>query len=379
MKKKTILRIAMTSFVILSMGLMVSCGYKDADAAQTADETDTGVVDFNVDNPVTADTVAGSNTDLFNIDSTADKTSVDDASIDKALSDDDSLTTSNQASTGASEEEADAQTASPFDAEADVEVRGNEQPDSGLSDGIDKIKETDEAPLTVKVENPGWSYYFDGENLQAAPPPFSLELALEERNEIIDEEQWFQKHLLSRPRFPYDDEDYLYITSGDNGYYTYLLEVMDRSTNKTVTLDFSDFRYADEYVEKDYDFICQRILYAQAKDGILYVATGHNTYAASSPQTAYITAIDLTDYHVIWKTEPLTCNAYSFALIDDYIVCGYGFTAEDDALKIVDMGTGQVVEEIPIKSMAYYIIRVEDKLYVRTYNTNYEFGIVAKK
>lgn len=229
----------------------------------------------------------------------------------------------------------------------------------------------------IKVQNPSWEYYFDGTEVQTADTTVELELISEEQNAITDEEKWLADNNLDIQRFPYEDENYLYEASGDNAYYAYLLKLSDRRTNETITFDFTDYMYADEYVQEDYDFIRQRIIYAQVKDGILYVATGHNTYAYSCPHNAYITAIDMTDYHVIWKTEPLTCNAASFVIIDNDIICGYGFTDEDDYLKIVDMKTGAVTKEIPIRTKAEHIIKKDDKLYVRTYNMNYVFGLLA--
>ena len=66
-------------------------------------------------------------------------------------------------------------------------------------------------------------------------------------------------------------------------------------------------------------------------------------------------------------------NADNFAIIDDFIICGYGFTAEDDYLYILDKYTGKVLDRILLKTGPDYIYEIGDKLYVRTYNTNYVF------
>lgn len=42
----------------------------------------------------------------------------------------------------------------------------------------------------------------------------------------------------------------------------------------------------------------------------------------SLPNTGYITAVSLEDYHVLWKTEPLACNSLNFEITGDVILCG---------------------------------------------------------
>lgn len=236
-----------------------------------------------------------------------------------------------------------------------------------------------DAEEPVLVTNPGWEYYFDGDAEKTGLQAITLHMASEKANQITDEEAWFAGNGLTKPGFPYEDDTYRYETDGENGFDVYLLKLYDKKTGKlAASLDFSNYRYADDFAEADADFVEQRICYAEARDGVLYVATAHNTYSASSSHTAYVTAIDLADFHVLWKSEPLMSNASSFAIIDDAIVCGYGFTAEEDFLNIIDIRTGKLWEQIPIKSKADYIIRKDDVLYVRTYNTDYTFYIVAE-
>ena len=68
-------------------------------------------------------------------------------------------------------------------------------------------------------------------------------------------------------------------------------------------------------------------------------------------------------------------NGKTFEIIDDTIVCGYGFTAEPDYLNLVSRLDGSLLQQIPVKSMVDYIYRKDDTLYVRTYDTNYTFQI----
>ena len=105
------------------------------------------------------------------------------------------------------------------------------------------------------------------------------------------------------------------------------------------------------------------------------LSVSHLTYAESAPSNAYIMAISLDDYSVIWKSEPLVCNSYNFEIVDDIIFTGYGFTAEPDYLFQIDRLTGRVLEKYKINSRADYIIYKDDKLYVRTYDTDYIFEV----
>lgn len=110
----------------------------------------------------------------------------------------------------------------------------------------------------------------------------------------------------------------------------------------------------------------------------MYVAIAHDTYAASSPHTGYVAAVDLKDCHLIWKSEPLMSNAYSFATTEDEIICGYGFTDEEDFLNVLDKRTGELLTQVSLDTKPDYIIRRENILYVQTYDENDTFEIVEK-
>ena len=137
-----------------------------------------------------------------------------------------------------------------------------------------------------------------------------------------------------------------------------------------MSLDFSAF-CSEEYEYGEY----QWVRWARVDGQMLYVSLSHNTYSENAPNHAYITAIDLTDMSILWKTEPLVSNARNFEIIGNEIVCGYGFTAEDDFLYQIDRDTGRILEQIPVNSQADYIIQKDDQLFVRTYDTNYVFQI----
>ncbi len=249
--------------------------------------------------------------------------------------------------------------------------------DSTTNETADNMSDSVE-PEYIIVENPSEDYYcIDSVVSSADDFVVSLDMLTEEANDITDTEKWFADNGLENIGFgDIEDEKYRYELEGDENYSRYILRIYDKTSGEHLkTLDFSEYCYASEYKESDYDFIEQRIWWVQSVDDILYVATGHNTYTESSPKNGYITAIDLKDASVIWKSAPCVSNARNFAIIDDTIVCGYGFTSEPDNLNLLNLSDGKLVKQIPLKTMADYIICKGDTLYVRTYNTNYTFKI----
>lgn len=226
------------------------------------------------------------------------------------------------------------------------------------------------------LDNPSWEYYLAGDGVDT-----SLKVpVLEERSKSVaiigEEDKWFSKNELEQFSFPYTDENFTYNASGDFSYEPYILDIHEASTGALLyTYDFSNYRYADEYVKEDYDYICERICWAKARDQVLYVAIAHNTYAASAPHTGYLVAIDMTTNEVIWKTAPITSNSWSCALVDGGIICGYGFTDEKDYLNVVDIKNGTITQQIPLKTMAEYICEKDNQIYVITYNMEYVFDI----
>ncbi len=150
-----------------------------------------------------------------------------------------------------------------------------------------------------------------------------------------------------------------------------------RHTPKLCAYDFSNYRYSPKYIKADYDYIEQKIDWAAIKDNILYVSNAHSTYAKSSKNmNAYITAINLDDMSILWRTKALVCNSSNFVITDGIIICGYGFTDESDFLYQIDMNTGNVVSKTFLKTAASYIMKKGNSLYVRTYNTDYKFSII---
>ena len=250
----------------------------------------------------------------------------------------------------------------------------------------------------IHLENPGIGYYLAEEPETAQEHTLRLEQIYEKANAITDEEGWFAANQLEIPfyvmpgsfaegeqlpeqipdsfkGFPltqaWFDDSVIYCVYGEVYYEGYLLNLYEKATCEPVmSLDFSAF-CSEEYEYGEY----QWVRWARVDGQTLYVSLSHNTYSENAPNHAYIVAVDLTDMNILWKTEPLVSNARNFEIIGNEIVCGYGFTAEDDFLYRIDRDTGRILEQIPVNSQADYIIRKEDQLFVRTYDTNYVFQI----
>ena len=92
-------------------------------------------------------------------------------------------------------------------------------------------------------------------------------------------------------------------------------------------------------------------------------------------QNAYLSAIDLKSGLLLWRSPPLVCNSHNFIIQDDHIWCGYGFTAEPDFITLLDRQSGDLVSKTRLKTGPDYLLLRDNRLYVRTYDTDYVFDI----
>ncbi len=252
-----------------------------------------------------------------------------------------------------------------------------------------------------------WDYYLADSELKPGEASISLKQISATANDITDQYEWFDNNGLDMwsnvlfaywydREMPYDlqpfntesyllmaeleDDHYiygLYGDSGDYGYRTHLISLYDKEDHSYIkTLNLCDFMYPPEYAAEDQDFVKEYIHYVHSEDGVLFVSMGHNTYASSASQNAYVMAFNIESGELLWKSTPLVSNAGNFAVLEDAIICGYGFTDEPDYLYILDKTTGAVQGEIKVKSGPDYIVEKDGKLYVRTYNMDYVFDIV---
>jgi serine/threonine protein kinase len=241
---------------------------------------------------------------------------------------------------------------------------------------------------------------FNGSTLSYAHSDyFTLKQKSVKSNNITDDAIWFQNNNLQLDYSEYSKINYdlsvfpseyksasIFYSEEYQGYYAayygnsysdihYIL-LAEKDFNIRYALDFTSFKEAPFVNPGDEGFVSQSVRYAHIVGDVLYVQHGHMTYAYSSGgQNAYISAIDLTSGNILWTTEPLTSNC-NFIIVDDTIICGYGFTAEDDYLYLVDIKTGRRRQSIKVASGPEIIIRKNEQVYVRTYNKDYVFDII---
>ena len=266
---------------------------------------------------------------------------------------------------------------------------------------IGNLKSQLEFPSPLLIETPN----FDGNVLPSELNNFlTLQLESKKQNQITDDENWFTNNQLSLPTYtvfnefrnikgnlpssiPKKYKDYI-ITDGfkyDNyhiffygvnfGEKRFLIVTNTEDTQIEYFLDFKNFNYAPKALEGDEDFVFQSIQWAIIEDNILYISHAHSTNAKSSyGKNAYISAIDLKSFKVIWTTKPLSCNS-TFTLADNSIICGYGFSAESDYLFVLDKRTGARKQTLKLDKGPSYIVQKDNKIFVRTYDIDYVFSI----
>ncbi len=235
----------------------------------------------------------------------------------------------------------------------------------------------------------------------------SLELISSEPNNITDDEIWFEQNQLSLPTYdvpnPFretfetvpeviptkyrnnilvkaikslNQEGIVFLIYGqDFASGRYLFAFNSNTQEIEYGYDFSNYTLAPEYEVSDRGFIENSINWVEQIGDILYISYGHNTYAKSSKgMNAYITAIDTKNNRAKWHSRPLVSGT-NFIIQNNTIISGYGFTSEPDYLYLLSTNTGEVLQQILVKSAPKAIFEKEDKLYVRTYNTNYVYEI----
>lgn len=242
-----------------------------------------------------------------------------------------------------------------------------------------------EEPEYIKIANPDWEYYYDGE-YTGSETGLSLKQASKKSNDILDFGTWCNEVGFEAPYDPYSlmDDLFIYNLYGDerNGenWSQYMIDICDICTGYPMyTLDFSDFYIPDIIKEGDEFFVDENIHWVVCKDDVLYLSIYHSTYAESAPHNGYIMALDMNDnFRVLWKTEPLTCNTDNFIVTDDALICGYGFTKEDDFVYVLDRNSGVRMQSYKVKTGPDWFHLVGDKLYVRCYDTDYVFDVITE-
>jgi hypothetical protein len=206
------------------------------------------------------------------------------------------------------------------------------------------------------------------------------------QNQITDDEDWVRNNDLTLreervetpmnefgPRFRYRTGGYLITTYGVHWGYTGLVVITDEAQETLyAAYDFENFKFSPKTtLMGNYQSVNDFFI----EGNILYIAHGSNGYSdGAGYQTGYITAFDMENGEIIWTTQPMTCNSH-FAIVDNSIICGYGFTGEPDNLFVLDKDSGQRIQKIPVKKMVNEVVPKDGLAYVRTYSFDYVFKI----
>lgn len=190
-----------------------------------------------------------------------------------------------------------------------------------------------------------------------AVSPLTLKIVSEEENGIDFANEWYESKQLSLPMVGkewnnfYDDE-YQYIWSGDA---LYIYENI--SGNCLYVLEYPTDKW---YINGNN---------ACLLDDIFYGISVTNGYA--QPDSCFMFAYDLEQDKLLWRSADQSYNSMNFVVKGDVILCGYGFTAEDDYLYQINRNTGEILDRLELKKMPDLLVEQDGKLYVHTYSYDY--------
>ena len=194
-----------------------------------------------------------------------------------------------------------------------------------------------------------------------AAAPFDLKIVSEEENGIDFANEWYDSKGLSLPMTGTDwnsfyDDNYQYLWSGEDLY------IFENGTGNCLYV----LTYPTDKWYINGNNACLR-------DGIFYGASVTNGYA--QPDTCFMFAYDLENNKLLWRSADQTCNSMNFIVKDNVILCGYGFTSEDDYLYQLDLHTGEILSRLKLKKQPDLLVYQDHMLYVHTYSYNYTIEI----
>lgn len=194
-----------------------------------------------------------------------------------------------------------------------------------------------------------------------ATAPFDLKIVSEEENGIDFANEWYDSKGLSLPMIGTDwnnfyDDNYQYLWSGEDLY------IFENGTGNCLYV----LTYPTDKWYINGNNACLR-------DGIFYGASVTNGYA--QPDTCFMFAYDLEDNKLLWRSADQTYNSMNFIVKDNVILCGYGFTSEDDYLYQLDLHTGEILSRLKLKKQPDLLVYQDHMLYVHTYSYNYTIEI----
>lgn len=237
--------------------------------------------------------------------------------------------------------------------------------------------------LIVLPRNPSGARYAPG----AARSKTRLSLVSSKANQIIDDGPWREKHKAALPERERTGE----LPENYAGSHIFVSATPDTVTaaiygkigpaggdkvalfdGRTDPIGFHGFDFA-KWAQNGKALW---VYAAHVENDILYVIASYPGYAREvGGKTGYLAALELKTGKLLWQTGPRVANSYNLALGSDFLICGYGFTAEPDYLFVVDKKTGRTVQRIFVKSAPEHIALEGNQLFVRCYNMDYVFKV----
>lgn len=256
-------------------------------------------------------------------------------------------------------------------AESDAENPAPEEEEASRNENAlsDKVNKEDMIENAVKEEiavEPQYitidlsgvkETHIEGEAVE----PLKLQIISEEYNNIDWANDWYERGNLSLPMIGNEwnhfyDDTYEYLWADDELY------IFDRQISNSDTHCLYVLQYPTDkwYINGNNAWL---------KDGIFYGASVTNGYA--EPDSCFMFAYDLEQDKLLWRSADQSYNSMNFVVKGDVILCGYGFTAEDDYLYQINRNTGEILDRLELKKMPDLLVEQDGKLYVHTYSYDY--------
>lgn len=194
-----------------------------------------------------------------------------------------------------------------------------------------------------------------------AVEPLKLQVISEEYNNIDWANDWYERENLSLPMIGSEwnhfyDDTYEYLWADDE-LYIFDRQISDSDTHCLYVLQYPTDQW---YINGNNAYL---------KDGIFYGASVTNGYA--EPDSCFMFAYDLEQDKLLWRSADQSYNSMNFVVKGDVILCGYGFTAEDDYLYQINRNTGEILDRLKLKKKPDLLVEQDGKLYVHTYSYDY--------
>lgn len=248
-------------------------------------------------------------------------------------------------------------------ASEEEEASGNENALSDEADEEDVKENTSKEeiafePKYITIDLSGVKEtHIEGETVE----PLKLQIISEEYNNIDWANDWYERENLSLPMIGNEwnhfyDDTYEYLWADDELY------IFDRQISNSDTHCLYVLQYPTDkwYINGNNAWL---------KDGIFYGASVTNGYAG--PDSCFMFAYDLEQDKLLWRSADQSYNSMNFVVKGDVILCGYGFTAEDDYLYQINRNTGEILDRLELKKMPDLLVEQDGKLYVHTYSYDY--------